>query len=881
MPNLLRALIRPALVCLCSACLCADAQDWPVFRHDAQLTGRAALAADIAQPRVVSQHFVGAWEGWLTLKAEPGAAADLRTNPATGDLTAARGAFGLTPPRYGLREGAEPVPLPDTTGRVAGKILPGVPGLQVVEFDNAFRYSGDDYGHLWAYDTEPRREVWRTPAEPNMFMPLTLLLDADGDGDPEIVVATHYRVMVFDARTGHKDAEIRIHSYRNYGFFGARDLDADGLPEYVIVSDFSSHLDVVDYEGGELKLLWRRDIDPDLESRSKSVRVGPEPIQDVDGDGRFEVLVNLFNETGDKQWHVMGFDALDGRLTVDLPRRFLAGCADLEGGKPPLLLTTDTEGLPLPKWGTLRVSRVAAGQAQDLWETQRARWQTWDLPGFPEHTQTGATLGRQTCLVDEAAAMLYVLRPADDGRQSLCALQWSGGAARELWRATGPGLEAAASRDTDGDGSPEVLARMLAPKAETALALSGVGGSLIAMQSRGARPTSPVCADVDLDGAPEVLVNDGTGQILCLRAQPDTRAFSEVWRVPGRSMADSEAQWYGVQTGDVDADGAPEVLIGSSTDNGQAVLRALDGSGRVEWECVFAHIDGSDPIWNRGCLTYWAVLRAPDGPRVYASVRRGAMHSDESYLLRGSDGTVVWGQDKIKCPHANRAPGGKMVASGDVNGDGHDDIIITYPDVVMVLSGTTGEPLMTHPTTGSDLPGWTAYAVPVLTDADGDGTVEIYWTASTYTLAAFDLTGKVLWHTGYRDGKYVQGCWALPAVGDFIPGGSLEILSGGFDDGLRAYEASGGKLLGRLDAPAPTGPALSVDLDADGVEEAVVPATDGLRAISLKSGEPQVLWHLPLPAVASAPIVADLDGDGKGEIAVVCADGYLRIIDGQ
>ena len=33
-----------------------------------------------------------------------------------------------------------------------------------------------------------------------------LLVDADNDGDLEAVVATHYRVMVFDAATGRKDA---------------------------------------------------------------------------------------------------------------------------------------------------------------------------------------------------------------------------------------------------------------------------------------------------------------------------------------------------------------------------------------------------------------------------------------------------------------------------------------------------------------------------------------------------------------------------------------------------------------------------------------------------------------------------------------------------
>ena len=311
----------------------AGCDEWPLFRHDPQLTGRSSLVGKITDPAVVGEYFVGAWEGWLVASPAPGARTSVQADLRQTDLQALQRQFGLGAPLHDLRGDGQLVPVAQGTGHRIGKIMPDAAGPQRVEFDNAFGYQGGERGHLYSYEpgSDERKEIWTTAPEPDMFMPLVLLLNADEDEEPEVVVATHYRVMVFDARTGRKDAEIRIHGYRNYGFFGAEDIDHDGKPEYAIITDFSSHVDVVDYEDGELKLLWRRDIDPNLESRAKSVRVGPDPIFDVDGDGRFELVFNLFNDVGDEQWHLVAYDALDGTLKWDLPQRFMVGSAQLHG----------------------------------------------------------------------------------------------------------------------------------------------------------------------------------------------------------------------------------------------------------------------------------------------------------------------------------------------------------------------------------------------------------------------------------------------------------------------------------------------------------------------------------------------------------------------
>ena len=41
-------------------------------------------------------------------------------------------------------------------------------------------------------------------------------------------------------------------------------------------------------------------------------RPGEEPVQDIDGDGKMEIVVSQFNTTGDDKWHVVALDAMTG-----------------------------------------------------------------------------------------------------------------------------------------------------------------------------------------------------------------------------------------------------------------------------------------------------------------------------------------------------------------------------------------------------------------------------------------------------------------------------------------------------------------------------------------------------------------------------------------
>jgi len=220
------------------------------------------------------------------------------------------------------------------------KILADVPGFQRVAWNQTWTDQKICRLQLFAYDrgfNQPRL-VWQTdPPEDTIFQPLDIINDLDGDGVPEVCVAAHYRVMIFEGTTGRKKSELRYHQNRPYGWFGLADVDGDGQKEMITIGDFQSHIDVLNYdpqkpENQRLSVRWRRDIEQNIEERKKWPQVGPHPLADVTGDGKPEIVLNLFNDSGDEQWHVLVINAATGIELLDLPRQFVLGAADVDGG---------------------------------------------------------------------------------------------------------------------------------------------------------------------------------------------------------------------------------------------------------------------------------------------------------------------------------------------------------------------------------------------------------------------------------------------------------------------------------------------------------------------------------------------------------------------
>src|SRR5262249_41269548 len=136
---------------------------------------------------------------------------------------------------------------------------------------------------------------------------------------------------------------------------------------------------------------------------------------------------------------------------------------------------------------------------------------------------------------------------------------------------------------------------------------------------------------------------------------------------------------------------------------------------------------GRTPLRNAGGLLFWfsGHFSDPNRDDVLVSLARAQMHSEESFLLDGRSGKVLWhrttGNHFGRGPDKARAFGGGWMAVYDHDGDGLDDILTMHPDGVLVVQGSTGKTLLDRSTDGSNGPGifageWTFMATPVVAD---------------------------------------------------------------------------------------------------------------------------------------------------------------------
>lgn len=304
--------------------------------------------------------------------------------------------------------------------------------------------------------------------------------------------------------------------------------------------------------------------------------------------------------------------------------------------------------------------------------------------------------------------------------------------------------------------------------------------------------SKPVAADLDNDGTQEIIVGTSAGKLYVLNADGTIRAG---WpKTLPAGIASSPA------VGDLDGDGFPDVVVGcgSNTD--------LTKAG-----AVFAFRRDGTQIWQ--------------------------------FNPQDTDGNG-------KPDHVWSTP-----AIGDVNGDGHNDVVFgSWDFYVYVVDGRTGLPL----------PGWpvfvrdTVWSSPALADLDGDGRLEVVIGADCH------LEGPPI---------------------DTPNGGALFVFR---DDGTsfpgfpRFATDSAGAPVGITSSPAVG------DIDGDGCPEIVV----GTSSTTSAGGKKLYAWHRDGSTVAgwpvtlsghpdSSPALADLNGDGILDVVITDDAAFLYGIRGN
>lgn len=308
------------------------------------------------------------------------------------------------------------------------------------------------------------------------------------------------------------------------------------------------------------------------------------------------------------------------------------------------------------------------------------------------------------------------------------------------WRAglpavncTSHALTEPAIADLDGDGDLEVAAATTEDALVARGAKDGREEWRVDLSTFGyGRPT---VGNLTPAPGPEVVASDIRGGVVAA-----TGEGRELWRVDLETLPlEQPTVWERPVVRDLDADGAPEVLLG--TRGGPVVLGA---DGDLEW-------------YAEGAAVHTATVRT-DGDDAVEVVTAG---TDGLRAYDGATGDLEWERD---------LPGSRVRVAADVDGDGSAAVLVGRTDgTVLAVDAATGETRWTTTVATGD---GTGAVPPVLGDVDGDGTDELVAATNDGTVAVLaPADGAEL--AAYERSVPV---WTFPTPADIDGDGDEEML---------------------------------------------------------------------------------------------------------
>jgi hypothetical protein len=587
--------------------------------------------------------------------------------------------------------------------------------------------------------------------------------DLDGDGRPDLAVAN------FDS------ADLSVLRGRPDGSFAPAvrhaagggpvavaigDLDGDGRPDLAVANNL--HLDSVSGGATGNVAVLRNTGDGDL-GAAALYAVGRNPsavaIGDLDGDGRPDLaVVNNGSRNGALEVDDAGSVSVlrgDGRGGFATPvhypagvRPFAVAVGDLDGdGRADLAVTTT--GARYED----RMVNVLLGQAGGAFAAPVSY-----LAGFGPRAialaDTGTDGALDLLVLNTGSADVSVLENDGAGHFSAAARY-----------SVGEEPMAVAVGDLNGDGRADLGAVSSVAEDVTVL-LGSAGGGYRGARSQatgGSRPTAIGIGDLDRDGTPDLVVlgdkslTNGSQLAVLLG---DGRGGTRTANVYAASDAGSWSP-RALALGDLDGDGALDVATASYFGEGVNValgkgdgtlgdgvhyatgnytvglaMGDLDGDGRADLAVANGRneIGEVSVLRNEGGGTLGAPARLPMGAGTPSSVTLADVNGDGradlivpirindaagtvNVLLNAGGGTFAAPASYLT------GPSPRMVAAGDLDGDGKPDLAVTNTGnggVSVLLNagdGTFARPV-----------GYAAGVQPetvALSDLNGDGSLDL------------------------------------------------------------------------------------------------------------------------------------------------------------
>jgi hypothetical protein len=329
---------------------------------------------------------------------------------------------------------------------------------------------------------------------------------------------------------------------------------------------------------------------------------------------------------------------------------------------------------------------------------------------------------------------------------------------------------------------------------------------------------------------------------------------------------------------DLDGDDRPEVLVGAD----YLYVFRPDGS---DW------FDGDQNAVTTGIFTTLQhnIASSPaaadlDGDGIPEII--AASWDDSTMAVYRVNGTLMPGW-----PHKGAAPFWSVPAVGDIDGDGQLEIVVgsnTNRLYAWNADGTEVRDGDSNPATNGVyfLPSGSVISSPAIADLLRDGKREvIFGTSAGWVYVLQDGTPVPTSLPGWPFISAGGSMSSSPAIGDVVPGGSLEIAMACGNDSVYVLTAAGARAAGwpkpleltpgngRVNSPvlAPLrkhlgDPSLCV----------IIAGTDGALDAFGPTGNTLPGWPVHLGGGTEAtPVVADLDGDGSLEVLIGSEDKRL------
>jgi len=498
---------------------------------------------------------------------------------------------------------------------------------------------------------------------------------------------------------------------------------------------------------------------------------------------------------------------------------------------------------------------------------------------------------------DGAAELLLSTVRADDSTRIMAyAADWP--EISPMWTTDLPGrVGSLAAANVQGDEGLEVLAGSEVSddskgsdgsnENHAYYVLAGTTGLEIAQFQVDQGITTIMAHDLNADGEPEVVIGS-SGKV-------SVRNFA------GQEIWEYEAQSSRTQVSLIDLGPRPPALL-VQDDQGVSILRwdqsfieemRFFGGGSQEG-AVFSDVNGdgfSEVViaagqqvrlfgYNRQDLERKLRWTFPVGASI-TTVDFGDVDGDglPEIVAGASDGNVyILREGERATPGLITADAVNIVRLADLDGDGAHEILAGSADYGVYARSLDQDPLWQH---------WTGGEVKslVVVDVAGHGPIVLAGSSDAHIYALTAGDGEQIWQAA------TGGPISTLATIELDDDGQSVILAGSEDFNLYALAANDGQERWRLPVGRPISTLTTADLDADGRPEVLVgegylgmeepDESRDFNLYALAANDGQERWRFPIGRPISALTTADLDADGLPEVLVGAEDATIYLLNGQ